>query len=1212
MATRAWQQLLIGLLGGVGAIALQPNTGAQSNIVPDPTVGTTVIQNFFGFPIEAIRGGAERGQNLFHSFQEFNISPDRAAFFLIPNGTIQNVFARVTGRNLSQIDGILATRLDGSFAASNANLFLMNPNGIIFGPGAQLDVGGSFVATTANAIQFGESGLFSASQPASSNLLSINPSAFLFNAIANRAGIESRANLRVPDGYSLSLLGGTVTLDGGGLFAPGGRVELGGVALSGTVGLVQIGNTLHLNFPENLLRTNIYLNNQSGIDTIADNSGDIVIYSHHFTMSNRSGIGTGIVSDSGSPDSRSGDIVIDATGAVTIANDSFVVNAVEIGSAGNIRILGQSIELINGSTIGSFSVGQGNAGNVTIRATDTLSIYGRGANADASTILSSVASLSGFSGNGNGGDIQLQARSILLNDGAQTGTNNFFAQGRAGNIHIEAAEFLFITNGAEIQTRTTGTGSAGDLTISTGTLEVADGSELNASTFSAGNAGNVVINARDRITFTGRSGAFSNVFPGARGDGGDVRITTGILEVANESGLGTSTLGEGNAGTIIVDARDRVTFTATSAAFSTVESGARGNGGDVRITTGTLEVANKSGFSASTSGEGNAGNVVIDARDRVLFTDGLVFSEVGTGARGHGGDIRIVSGIVEVANGTGLIAGTSGEGNAGNVVIDARDRVTFTRSLAASSVFPGARGNGGDIRIAAGTLEVANGTQLNTSTFGAGNAGNVMIGVRDRVTFTEASVASSVEPGARGNGGNVRVVTGTLEVANGSSLNASTNGAGNAGNVVIDTRDRVTFTGGSAASSVFADAKGHGGDVRITAGIVEVANRGFLIASTLGEGNAGNVVIGARDRVTFTNGFALSTVEPGARGDGGDVRIATGTLEVVNGSGLSAETSGTGNAGNVLIDARDRVTFTGTNANGQPPNGAFSSVETGAKGNGGDVRITTGILEVANGAQLSARTRGAGNAGNVVINASKTVELDNGTIATTADQSSGGVIRITAREIRLFGDSDITTAVFRGAGGGGDIILTANSILAFDDSDILAFARDGRGGNVTLNTRAFFGQNYRPAPFGTDPATLDGNDRVDINASGTVSGVITLPDVSFIQNSLAQLTQVPIDTNALMANSCIVRRDRPTGSFFITGTGGLPERPGSPSSPAFPTGEIQNVATASKTGTGTNSSTASVSHPLPRAWKIGDPIVEPQGVYQLPNGELVLSHECSN
>ncbi len=190
----------------------------------------------------------------------------------------------------------------------------------------------------------------------------------------------------------------------------------------------------------------------------------------------------------------------------------------------------------------------------------------------------------------------------------------------------------------------------------------------------------------------------------------------------------------------------------------------------------------------------------------------------------------------------------------------------------------------------------------------------------------------------------------------------------------------------------------------------------------------------------------------------------------------------------------------------------------------------------------------------------------------------------------------------------------------------MAFAQQGRGGNITLNTRAFFGQDYRPG----SPPPWDGNGRVDINASGTVAGVITLPDTSFIQNGLTSFSQVLVDSSKLLANSCIVRRNRETGStFFITGSGGLPYRPGDLPLAAFPMGEVRNVAADAVTDFGvsaqsndgtdkrSSSSASSVSNPLPtssastpRPWKIGDPIVEPQGVYQLPNGELVMSREC--
>ena len=203
----------------------------------------------------------------------------------------------------------------------------------------------------------------------------------------------------------------------------------------------------------------------------------------------------------------------------------------------------------------------------------------------------------------------------------------------------------------------------------------------------------------------------------------------------------------------------------------------------------------------------------------------------------------------------------------------------------------------------------------------------------------------------------------------------------------------------------------------------------------------------------------------------------------------------------------------------------------------------------------------------------------------------------------MFGDSDIISNVASGADNGGNINLTADSILAFDDSDILAFARDGRGGDIILNTRVFFGENYRPAPKGTDPNTLENNNQVDVNASGAVNGVITTPDVSFIQNSLTELPENQIDTDSLLASSCIVRRNQPTrGSFTITGTGGFPQRPGDAQMSTFPTVDIETLP---------NDSTPTNTNPN-RPWQKGDPIVEPQGVYRLPDGKLVMSRECSH
>ncbi len=263
-----------------------------------------------------------------------------------------------------------------------------------------------------------------------------------------------------------------------------------------------------------------------------------------------------------------------------------------------------------------------------------------------------------------------------------------------------------------------------------------------------------------------------------------------------------------------------------------------------------------------------------------------------------------------------------------------------------------------------------------------------------------------------------------------------------------------------------------------------------------------------------------------------------------------------------------------------------------------------GQLSIRDRGIITSRSRAQQPAGNVYISVRGTLQARNSDISTSSVKSGGGNINIVAKDIFLRGDSNITTNSV--AGNGGNITLTGKAIIALDDSDILTFAQQGRGGNITLNTPAFFGQNYRPAPPGTDPVALDGNNRVDINASGTVSGIITLPDLSFLQNGLNQLPNSQIDTNALLANSCIVRTPNRNNSFYVTGSSSLPLRPGDPPAVPYPTGELRATVVRSQ-----ESGVSSVPRAPGKRWQKGDPIVEPDGVYQLPDGQLILSRECT-
>jgi large exoprotein involved in heme utilization and adhesion len=966
-----------------------------------------------------------------------------------------------------------------------------------------------------------------------------------------------------------------------------------------------------------------------------------------------------------------------------------------MSSGGNIYVHAHSLTATNLSTVQAVTLGQGNAGNVTIDARDRIVFQG----GSEDGLRSGVVSQAGKHAVGSGGNIEITTGSLLLKNRAWLNTSTL-GRGDAGSININARDTISFDDSSALSViDEQAVGNGGNIYVNTGSLYLTNGSQLDTSVFSLGrgNAGNIIVNARDTISLDGTSPdgvrastLFSEVVKGAVGNGGNVEVTTGSLFATNGGRLEASTEGQGNAGNVIINARDIVRFDGTSrdgrlssGALSNVVGNAVGTGGNVEITAGSLFVANGAQVDASTEGLGSAGNIIINARESIvidgfrdrdvgrdksgvfiinIFSSGI-FSDVGKDANGNGGDIRMTTGSLSLTNGARLDTSTSGKGNAGNAIVNVRDLVNlggsgfrglFSTGIL-SNVTQGATGSGGNIEITAGSFSLTSGGLMVTSTSGEGNAGDIIINARDNVSFAD-NASSSVRQGAKGQGGDIRITTSSLSVIDGAQLLTITSGQGSAGNIIINARDNISFRGtdsdslssGGALSRVNKGGIGLGGDIRITTGFLSLTNGAQLDASTLaGQGDAGNIFINARDAV-LVDGFGRNNGFPSAiftdtgvtakgRGGiidintslfrvangavvnarttnserGGDIIINANTLESINGGQILTTTLNSGQAGNITLSVTNNITIFGSDPNIQErrnrfPNrianeengesGLFANTRLNSTGNGGKINLQTRLLSLSDRAQISARSLGSGTAGDVTITADESVTLTNSDITTSAQQASGGAISLTAKTMRLYGDSDIRTNVENGINNGGNITLNANSIIAFDDSDILAFARDGRGGNVFLDTPAFFGENYQPAPVGTNPNTLDGNNRVDINASGGISsGIINTPDTSFIQNNLSELSQTPIDTNALIANSCIGRNfNKLEGSFTITGLGGLPNRPGDVSLSTYSTGDVRSVQ-------GDRAS---------NLWHKGDPIVEPQGVYKLPSGQLVLSREC--
>ena len=354
--------------------------------------------------------------------------------------------------------------------------------------------------------------------------------------------------------------------------------------------------------------------------------------------------------------------------------------------------------------------------------------------------------------------------------------------------------------------------------------------------------------------------------------------------------------------------------------------------------------------------------------------------------------------------------------------------------------------------------------------------------------YNPGGAFSVIEPGAEGTAGGVSITTGSLEVLNGSQVSASTLGIGDAGSVDITATDIVKFDdesnrgfSGGAFSAVGSKADGNAGGVSISTGSLEVLNGAKVSASTFGKGNAGIVEITATDVVKFDGetqkGFlsgASSTVESTGKGEAGGVSITTGSLELLNGAQVSASTFGKGIAGNVTINAADSVKLDGESKKDGFPSGAFSVIESTGEGKAGSVFISTGFLELLNGAKVSTGTSGIGNAGSVEITATNLVKLDgedkDGSSSLIKSQvepggngNAGGVF-ISTRLLEAFNGGQVSASTL-GVGSAGSVEIIATDLVKFDgageyDNPSGVFSNvklgaEGNAGGISISASSF-------------------------------------------------------------------------------------------------------------------------------------------------------------
>jgi filamentous hemagglutinin family protein len=603
-----------------------------AQITPDATLpsNSNVRQEGNTSIIEA---GTQAGNNLFHSFQEFSVPTGGTAFFNNPTD-VQNIISRVTGGSVSNIDGLI--RANGT-----ANLFLINPRGIIFGQNARLDISGSFVGSTASSLKFADGFEFSATVPQRTPLLTINtPIGLQFqgnlSSIQIRGDgqglrensdlIDTTTGLRVSGNQTLALLGGDLILEGATLKTAGGRIELGSVAGDDLVNLISTDKGFAFNYEGVQNLGNIQLSQQSAVDAS----------------------GTG---------------------------------------GGNIQVVGRRIAIASGSQIETSTLGAEAGKALVVNASELLDVIGM----SAQGLPSAIGGIVYPGASGNAGDLKINTGELLIRDGAQIGASTF-GSGRGGNVTITANKIQVIGksgsasfNSSLAATAEAGsTGEAGSLTINTGELVIRDGAFISVSTRGAGKAGDLSITA-DSVQVIGISadgqlittiGASSN--QGATGDAGSLTITTKKLLIQNGGRVQTFTF-TGKGGRLTVNANK-------------VEV----------IGTGTTVIGQlPSNINAVTRGRGNAGNVIINTQ-QLLVKDGagIVVQSLGTG---NAGNLNIDAGSVRLDNGI-LTANTRSVNTDPNqpqatITLRVKDLVLLRRNSNITANAAGSNVIGGDINI---------------------------------------------------------------------------------------------------------------------------------------------------------------------------------------------------------------------------------------------------------------------------------------------------------------------------------------------------------------------------------------------------------------------------------------------------------------------------------------------------------------------------------
>lgn len=708
----------------------------QAQVIPDQTLGPESSQVFStqidGRVTEVIRGGAVRGELVLHSFEQFSIPAQTEAIFQI-DPAIQSIIGRVTGGQISALEGILS-------AQGQADVVLINPNGVLIGAEAQLNIGGSFLVSTADSLIFSEGLEFSAVDPQPVPLLQItSPLGLQFGTDPQGIEVQGSEDLSfqvLPD-QRLALVGGEVRLDQGELRAPGGGIDLGAVAPGGVVDLEAEPEGWSLGYGTEDLGGLVQISGAARVDASGEAGGVIQIVGQQIRILEDSELQSDTEgSGSGQP------IRLQALEQVELSGDNTAILGASLGtgSAGGVEIEAAQVILGDGAFIATPALDQGRGGDIQIQASESVQMSGISSDGQFPTQIGSQVFPSG---SGQAGDIVLETPVLMVADGGQISASTFGA-GQAGSLQVTADRILLegttpdgqVSSGLFSQVNPQATGAGGEIQIETGELIVLGGAQVSTSNRTGFQGGTLTITARERVQISGASetadlllgssGLFVSAEVGSTGAGGALILTTPELVVEQGGKISADTFGSGQGGTATLRVDRLIVQTGGQIRAGTF---AEGDGGELIV---------EASQSVQVSGAGIIGTDPANQVNSALFTQ----SE----GSGQAGDLQIETGSLGVSQGGEITVSGTDTGNAGQLRVNAGQILLEDGSLQGETQ----AGGQGDLVLNAGAIQLRQGSRISTDAAGEATGGNITITADTLIGLENSDISANALGGPGG------------------------------------------------------------------------------------------------------------------------------------------------------------------------------------------------------------------------------------------------------------------------------------------------------------------------------------------------------------------------------------------------------------------------------------------------------------------------------